>query len=76
MSHIESAEEPNSLEDNLPNVQLFAIDIVDKKFDAIIHLLNIGYVLEDYMTWKKKQLVVKAADYTLIVGQLYKLGPD
>ena len=25
---------------------------------------------------RKKQLVVKAADYTLIVGQLYKLGPD
>ena len=27
------------------------------------------------MTWKKKQLVVKAVDYTLIMGQLYKLGP-
>ena len=38
--------------------------------------MNIGYVPEDYMTWKKKQLVVKAGDYTLIMGQLYKLGPD
>ena len=27
------------------------------------------------MTWKNKQLVFKAADYTLIAGQLYKLGP-
>ena len=76
MSHIESGEEPNSLEDNLPFVQLFAIDVVDKEFDAIIHLLNTGYAPEDYTTWKNKQLVVKAVDYTLIAGHLYKLGPD
>ena len=76
LSQIESGEEPNNLEDNLPNAQLFAIDIVDKEFDDIIHLLNTGYAPEYYTTWKKKQLVVKAADYMLIMGQLYKLGPD
>ena len=66
LSRIESGEEPNNLEDNLPDAQLFAIDIVDKEFDAIIHLLNTGYAPEYYTTWKKKQLVVKAADYMLI----------
>ena len=55
---------------------MFSIDIVDKKFDAIIHLLNIGYASEGYLIWKKKQIVVKASDYTLIMRQLYKLGPD
>ena len=30
LSHIESGETPNSLEDNLPDAQLFAIDVVDK----------------------------------------------
>ena len=30
LSCIESGEEPNSLEDNLPDTQLFAIDVVDK----------------------------------------------
>ena len=75
MSRIESGEEPNRLEDNLPDAQLFAIDVVDKEFDAIIHLLNTDYVFEGYTTWKKKQLVVKAIDYMLIVGELYKLGP-
>ena len=30
LSHIESGEEPNSLLDNLSDVQLFAINIVDK----------------------------------------------
>ena len=76
LSHIESGEEPNSLEDYLPDVQLFAISVFDKAFDAIIHLLNTGYAPEYYTTWKKKQLVVKVIDYILIVGQLYKLGPD
>ena len=76
LSHIESGEEPNNLEDNFPDAQLFVIDVVDKKFDAIIHLLNTCYTHEDYTTWKKKQLVVKAADYMLIVGQLYKLRID
>ena len=28
------------------------------------------------MTWKKKELVFKADYYTLIMGQLYKLGLD
>ena len=27
-------------------------------------------------TIQKKQLIVKASDYQLIVGKLYKLGPD
>ena len=73
MSRIESGEEPHIIEDNFPDAQLF---VVDKEFDAIIHLLNIGYASEDYTTWKKKQLVVKASNYMLIAGQLYKLEPD
>ena len=40
LSRIESGEEPHSLEYNLPDVQLFSINVVDKEFDAIIHLLN------------------------------------
>ena len=32
--------------------------------------------LESYTMQQKKQLVVRIADFTLIVGQLYKLGPD
>ena len=76
LSRIESGEEPNNLEDNLPDAQLFAIDVVNKEFDSIIHLLNMVYVTEGYTTWQKKQLVFKATDYTLITEQLYKLGID
>ena len=62
MSRIKIGEEPTSLEDNLPDAQLFAINVVDKEFDAIIRLLNTGYAPEGYSTWKKKQLVVKASE--------------
>ena len=61
LSRIESGEEPNSLQDNLPDVQLFAIDnvfatdVVNKEFDAIIHLLNTGYVPKGCTTWKNKK---------------------
>ena len=54
LSHIKSGEEPTILEDNLSNTQLFSIDVIDKEFDAIIHLLNIGYAPEGYSTRKKK----------------------
>ena len=35
-----------------------------------------GTVLEEFTMQQKKQLVVKATYFTLIAGQLYKLGPD
>ena len=46
LSRIESGEERTSLEDNLPDVQLFVIHMIDdhnSNFNAIIHLLNTGY---------------------------------
>ena len=50
--------------------------MVDKTFEAIIHLLSIGYALEWFTTAQKKQLVVKSVDFMLIDGKLYKMGPD
>jgi hypothetical protein len=32
--------------------------------------------LSEYTISQKKQLVVRVADFSLIVGQLYKMGPD
>ena len=65
---IKSGEEPTSLEDNLLNAQLFAVTVVHKNFEAITHLLSIGYAPEGFTTTQKKHLVIKADDYTLIVG--------
>ena len=76
LSRIESGEDPASVEDNLFYAQLFAVTVVDKKFEAIIQLLSIGYAPEGFTTAQKKQLDIKAFDYMLIVEHLYKMGPD
>ena len=73
---IDSGEEPSNLEDNLPDAQLFSIQIADDYYDDIIHFLTTGWALVEFTKQQKKQLVVKATNFTLIAGQLYKLGPD
>ena len=42
----------------------------------IIEFLTIGTAPTEYSINQNKQLVVKAVDFTIIVGKLYKLGPD
>ena len=76
LSRLESCEEPISLEECLPDAQLFSIQIVDDQFQDIIHFLTTGEAPEPYTMQQKKQLVVHVAEFTLIVGQLYKLGSD
>ena len=76
LSRIESGEEPTSVEDNLPDAQLFAITMVDKTLEAIIHFLSTSYAPEGFTTAQKKHLIIKVVDFTLIAGHLYKIGPD
>ena len=38
--------------------------------------LDEGFPPPEMTTQQKKQLVVRAADFTLIAEQLYKMGPD
>lgn len=76
LSRLETGEEPISLEDNLPDVQLFLVQIVDDYFKHIIEFLTIGTTPVKYSVKQKKQFVVRVVDFTLIAGQLYKMGPD
>ena len=79
LSRIESGEEPTSLEDNLPEAQLFVIHMIDDhnhEFNAIIHFLSIGYAPEGMSTNQNKHLVIRAVDYIIIARHLYKLGVD
>ena len=76
LSCIETGEEPTSLEEGLPNAQLFVVHIADGHFEDIIHFLTIGTVLEGYSFQKKKELVVCTTDFSFIVGHLYKMGND
>lgn len=76
LSRLEHGEEPTSLEDTLPDAQLLIIRKVDDHFIEIVQFLSTGMARYEYTVIQKKQLVVRAADFSLIVGQLYKMGPD
>ena len=76
LSRLESSEEPTSLDEGLPNTWFFAIQIVDEYFQDIAQYLSIGFPPTEMTTQQKKQLVVRATEFTLIAGQLYKMGPD
>ena len=76
LSWIDLGEEPSNLEDNLPDAQLFSIQIADDYYADIIQFLTTGLAPVEFTKHQKKQLVVKTADFTLIAGQLYKLGLD
>jgi len=49
---------------------------VDDHFADIVQFLSIGMVPSEYTIPQKKHLVVSATNFSLIVGQLYKTGPD
>ena len=76
LSRIETGEEPTSIEDGLPDAQLFKIDMMDDYYEQIIQFLSIGKAPNDFTTSQKKQLVIRAAYFQLIAGQLYKMGPN
>ena len=48
LSRMESREQPTSLEDNLPNVQLFFVQIIDDYFKDIIEFLTTGTAPAEY----------------------------
>jgi hypothetical protein len=76
LSHILSREDVGNLDDSLPNEQLFVVKMVDDYFMNIMQFLSIGMAPSDMTTVQKKQLVVKATNYQLIAGNMYKLRAD
>jgi hypothetical protein len=76
LSRLEHGEEPTSLEDTLSDAQFLAIRKIDDHFTEIVQFLSTGMAPSEYTITQKKQLVVRAAEFSLIAGQLYKMGPD
>ena len=58
------------------DAQLFSVQIANDYFKDIIEFLTTGTAPTEYSAKKKKQLVIRATYFTIIAGQLYKLGPD
>ena len=49
---------------------------VDDHFFEIVQFLSIGITPHEYTIIHKKQQVVRVVEFSLIAGQLYKMGPD
>ena len=75
LSRLEHGKESTSLEDALSDAQLLAIRNIDDHFIEIVQFLSTGMAPSEYTIPQKKQLVVCTVDFSLIVGQLYKMGP-
>lgn len=76
LSRIEMGEEPTNLKEGLPDAQLFVIHIADRHFEYVIHFLKIGNASKEYSIQQKKELVVCAVEFSVITGNLYKMGND
>ena len=76
MSRLESGEEMDNLDDRLLDAQLFAVKMFDDHYRDIIQFSSMRYSPTRFTTMQKKQLVVRVANFQLIVGQLQKMGPD
>lgn len=76
LSQIENGEEPTNLEEGLPDAQLYAVRGADGHFEDIIHLLTIRTAPQGYSVQQKKELVILAADFTVIVGHPYNMGNE
>jgi hypothetical protein len=61
LSRVTNGEEPNNLEDNFPDAQLFSVQIVDEYFINIIEYLSARIVPQDFSTTQKKNIVVRDA---------------
>eukprot|EP00253_Pinus_taeda_P032512 PITA_32512 len=76
LSRIEMGEEPNSLEERFPDAQRFVVHVVDDHFMDIIYFITMGTTPKGYSTQQKKELVVRALDFLVFAGHLYKIGMD
>eukprot|EP00253_Pinus_taeda_P018158 PITA_18158 len=76
LSRINIGEEPINIEEGLPDAQLYAVHIENGHFKDIIHFLTIGTVPQGYSVQRKKELVIRAIDFIVIVGHIYKMGND
>jgi len=73
-SRVTNGEEPTNLEDNFPDAHLFSVQVADEYFSDIIEYLSTRTTPQEFNKTQKKNLVVRIANYQLIVGHLYKMS--
>jgi len=76
LSHLESEESGGPIDDQLPDADIFRIEAILAYFSGISLFFTTGTTLARYFTTQNRHLVVRATDYQMIAGQIYKLGLD
>jgi len=76
LSQLESGEELIDIKDDLPNAHLFGVEAIHIDLVDIEKFLHIGKAPDGFSKKKKSIITIKEASFTLINGQLYKLGID
>ena len=73
MSRIPNGEKPIGVDNDLPDVPLFLVDLVPEWAEEICHYLANGLPTDTPIdTAEARRLIRDAAPYQLIAGQLYK----
>jgi hypothetical protein len=76
LSRLEHSEKPTSLEDTLLDAQFLTIRKMDDHFTDIVQFMSTIMASSKYTISQEKQLVARVLDFSLIAGQLYKMGLD
>jgi hypothetical protein len=76
LSILESRESGGAVDDQLPDADLFRVEVIPEYLEDIVVFLSLGANPEMYFATQKHHMVVREMDYQLIAGKLYKLGLD
>lgn len=76
LSRIQSGEHFDTIDDALPDSQLFRVGAIQDQFADIVAFLITGCAPKHLTINQKKQPVTHNLDFQLIGRQLYKLGSD
>lgn len=76
LSRLESGESAGPVDDQLLDAELLKIEAVPDYLEDIALFFTTGMAPDNFTAAQKRpfEMVVRAADYQLIAGQLYKLG--
>jgi hypothetical protein len=70
------ASQLEPLNDQLPDADLFEVDVIQAEYAEFINFLQTNRMPEEYILAQVKSLLQRSAPYTLIGGTLYKQGQD
>ena len=78
LSRLENGEDAIGISDQLPDLDLFAIQAwnLDSFHDQMLLFLTNGLLPEDMTTDQRRKFVLKSKPFLVIAGGLYRKGID